>query len=547
MMTERDNEVLLMHEKLTRDLEFFARVCLRIKAKEGGDVQPFVFNKAQQYLHYRIEEHKRQRGNVRVLILKGRQQGCSTYVAARFFHKAVRGSGQSVYILSHEASTTLKLFAIAKRFYQNMHEAVRPKIVKDNEKSIIFSVNSEYSVGTAGNKNTGRGGTVQLFHGSEVGFYENTEELQTGLLQSVADLPNTEIILESTANGLGNYFHSMCMDAVNSDSGYELIFIPWFWQSEYTKQPPASFVPTKEEKELIALYNLTNGQLYWRRMKIAGLTGGEWKFKQEYPCNVNESFQTSGSSMIKPADIMAARKRQPYQEEVAPVVGGCDTARSRDRIVRVFRQGRNMLPPRIHNPKTAGILTTTQLAAQIVSDIVEFNITKYFVDCTNGWGVVDILHEMGYRGIVEGVVFSETRTLCQPELYVNKRSEMLISVRDWFEQSCPSIPDDDAVHADIASIPEPCETAAGKLYIVPKEKIAQTLGMSTDIMDSLCLTFAFPVRNSLKKSQIGLGGSRTDMFQVVCKSNSRTSKRISNTAPSAQSMFMPQFRGDRRV
>lgn len=529
------NAARFMHEKLNTDLEFFCKHCLKIKPKEG-DIHPFTLNRAQKYLHYRLEQQLARTGRVRALILKGRQQGCSTYVAARYYHKATRHKGKSVYILSHEASTTTKLFNIVKRYHEYMPEPAKPGTVKDNEKSIIFSLNSEYSIGTAGNKNTGRGGTVQLFHGSEVGFYENTEELQTGLLQSIADLPNTEIILESTANGMGNYFHQMCMGALKGENEYELIFIPWYWQPEYTKEPPSDFEPTDEEKKLIESYKLSHAQLYWRRMKIASLVGGEWKFKQEYPNNIQEAFQTSGSSMISAEDIMAARKRPQYPNEHAPLIGACDTARSGDRIPRMFRQGRNLLGYEVHDPKKDGILKTMQLAGLIAKDIVERNIDAYFVDCTNGWGVVDVLHDMGFKGIVRGIVFSETKSLLEPQRFVNKRSEMLVAVRDWFEADDPSIPDEDELHVDIAAIPEPKETAASKLFIVPKDKIKEILGMSPDLMDTLALTFAFPVHynkngNTIRKKEVSTITRKTSSLKTFRRA-SRYGKSEDNSVRS---------------
>lgn len=498
----------IVHQRFQTDLEFFAKHNLWIKPKVG-EPQRFEFNKAQRYLHHRLEDQLKRTGKVRALILKGRQQGCSTYVAARFYHKATRHRGKSVYILSHEAATTTKLFNIVKRYHEYMPEPAKPGTIKDTEKSIIFSLNSEYSVGTAGNKNTGRGGTVQLFHGSECAFYENTDELQTGLLQSIADMSDTEIILESTANGMGNFFHKQCMAALKGESEYELIFIPWFWQDEYYKHPPANFDLTAEEKELQETFNLSNGQLYWRRMKISEFGGDVWKFKQEYPNDVQEAFIVSGESMVRPQLVLMARKRGPYPNEQAAKVGACDTARSNDRIVRLFRHGRNLIDYHVYDPKKQGVLKTDQLAGMIANDIVAHQLDKYFVDCTNGWGVVDILHSMGFNRIVQGVVFSETKSLLQPERFVNKRAEMLVAVRDWFETESVSIPDSDELHADICCIPAPKETAASKLFIVPKEKIKEEYGMSPDIMDTLALTFAFPVHYNKNGNAISKKNANT--------------------------------------
>lgn len=59
-------------ERLRDDLEFYARNCLFIRTKEA-QIEPFLFNRAQRYIHERLEEQKARIGRVRALILKGRQ------------------------------------------------------------------------------------------------------------------------------------------------------------------------------------------------------------------------------------------------------------------------------------------------------------------------------------------------------------------------------------------------------------------------------------------------------------------------------------------
>lgn len=478
--------------RLSTDLPLYARHCLTI-ADKGGKEIPFELNKAQRYLHNRIEEQLKRTGRVRVLIVKGRQQGCSTYTAARFYHKAVSNRGQSVYILSHESTTTQKLFNIVKRYHENVPGEIRARVVEDNVKSYKFANGSTYSVGTARNKNTGRGGTVQLFHGSEVAFYENTDELQTGLLQSIADLPGTEIILESTANGLGNFFHQACMDALKGEGPYELVFIPWYWQEEYYIEPPREFSPSEEEKKLMTDYGLTLGQIYWRRMKISSFgAGGEWKFHQEYPFTVHEAFVSSGESMIPAQKLLAARKRNIGVDTESPMILGIDPSRKGDRFVIVPRRGRRMYEPDIISPKEFGEITT-EIGAKLILEAVEkYKPEKGFIDVTKDWGVYDWLVNHGYGRLFTPVVFSEGAV--RKDLYLNKRAEMLIEVRDWFDAYEVQIPDRDDVQSDIAAIPVPKQTAGGKWFIEAKENIKKNLGLSTDIMDALALTFAFPVR-----------------------------------------------------
>lgn len=481
-----------VYHKLMNDFPTFSKYCLVIRDKSGKEI-PFTLNKAQKYLHAKLEEQKARTGKVRALVLKGRQQGCSTYTAGRFFHQAVTIKGQAVYILSHEGSTTTKLFGIAKNYYEHMPSFLKPKVVEDNAKSFKFENTSSYTVGTAGNKNTGRGGTVQLFHGSEVAFYENTDELQTGVMQSIADIEGTEIILESTANGLGNYFHNACMSALRNEGEFILVFIPWFWQEEYSTPAPSDFQLTEEEVKLKETYGLTNDQLCWRRLKILSFgQGGEWKFKQEYPCSVHEAFVSSGESMIPAEKIYSARKRENPDDLEQPMILGIDPARRHDRFVIVPRRGRKMYRPIIVNPKEYGDIKTDEAARFILDAVEEYNPEKCFIDVTKDWGVYDYLVNAGFGRLFTPVVFSEGAL--RKELYLNKRVEMLMEVRDWFDAFEVDIPDDDAVHSDIAAVTIPRQTAGGRWMIESKDSIKQKYGLSTDIMDALALTFAFPVK-----------------------------------------------------
>jgi hypothetical protein len=497
--------------KLAKDLPSYTKYCLRIGDKGGKEV-PFIFNRAQRYLHKKIEDQKRRIGKVRVLVLKGRQQGCSTYTAARFYHNAVFKKGQNVYILSHESGTTSKLFNIVKKYHENVPDEMRMKVEEDNVKSYKFANKSSYSVGTARNKNTGRGGTVQLFHGSECAFYENTDELQTGLLQSIADMGGTEVILESTANGLGNFFHQACMDAMKGLGEYELIFIPWFWQEEYTQEPPGDFVRTDEEYKLVDQFELTDGQLYWRRMKIASFgAGGAWKFQQEYPNTPHEAFISSGESMVPAEKIHNARKKKNELDSEQPMILGVDPSRVTDRFVIVPRRGRKMYEPVTINPKEYGEITTDTGARFVIDAIHKYNPFKVFIDVTKDWGVYDLLVTLGYGSTAVPVVFSEGAT--RNDLYLNKRAEMLIEVRDWFDAYEVDIPDRDDVHSDIASIPRPRQTAGSKWFIESKENIKKQLGLSTDIMDGLALTFAFPVRYNKNNQNQNQNFKKADSFK----------------------------------
>lgn len=473
-----------IHEKLSTSFEFYAPRCLKIKSK-AGEIIDFTFNKAQQYIHRCIEDQLLLIGMVRAIIIKGRQQGSSTYVTGRYFWKCTTKRAQTVYILSHEAKSTRALFGKVETYYKKAPAAVRPSAPTSNRTEMKFDNDGEYILGTAGAEDTGRSQTAQLFHASEPAFYSNPDSVRTGALQIVADVPGTEIIFESTANGM-NWYYDFVMDALAGKNGYIVIFVPWFWQDEYQSPVPEKFDLTEEEATLKALYKLTNKQLCWRRKKISELKS-ERLFKQEYPCTIAEAFQSSGSTFYDPDLISKARRTSVEVEPETPLVLGVDPARKGDRTVLCLRRGRKILQFWKYDE-----MDTMRLAG-IIADLVDTKqIDKVFVDYGLGYGTVDRLRELGYGQIVQGVHFGESPSDVQ---FLNKRAEMAFNFRDWLADGDVSVPDDDDMAVDIAAMPDFKVSSTGKLSFPDKASIKKEYGRSPDILDSIMLTFAYPVRS----------------------------------------------------
>lgn len=494
-----DPKLLSIHRRLDDDLPYFSEHTLLIKDKQGQMI-PFVFNRAQEYLHFKLEQQRKKFGRVRAYILKGRQQGCSTYVGGRYYQKSTRKLGKSVFILSHEGKTTGKLFDIVKRFRDNAPDPIQPELAASNKNQLKFAgINSDYSVGTAGSADVGRGGTVQYFHGSEIAYWEHTDKIQTGVLQSVADLDDTEIILESTANGMSNLFYKGCMDALQGIGDYILVFIPWFWQDEYEREPEIGFALTQEELtyKVMHLKEFSEEQairkICWMRYKIIDLKS-IWKFKQEYPATPQEAFQTSGTALISSEKIMLARK-STVTDPTAVVIGGGDPARKGDRGVIVLRRGREFYRYIVYKQPDVE-LKDPEAAAIFAKIIDQTGMKKFFIDVAYGYGIIDILHSNGYNQIVQGVHFSERAI--ENDIFLNKRAEIMLAVRDWLNAEGVSIPDDDVVQIDIQAIPDYKENSRKLIFIVPKDEIRKNCGFSPDIMDALALTFAYPVAQSIE-------------------------------------------------
>ena len=273
------HELEITRLRLRDDFPFYARNCLRVRSK-SGETQAFQLNKAQQFIHACIERQKAETGKVRAIVLKGRQQGVSTYAEGRLYWKTTHRSGVRAFILTHEADSTSALFEMVERYHELAPDFVKPITGASNAKELIFSkLDSGYKVGTAGNKSVGRGTTIQYFHGSEVAYWPNAAEHAKGILQAVPDEDDTEIILESTANGVGNYFYQQWQRAEAGESPFQAIFVPWYWQPEYRKSG-LGVTRSAEEEKIVELFGLDNEQLAFRRSKIAELSadGGDGVF-----------------------------------------------------------------------------------------------------------------------------------------------------------------------------------------------------------------------------------------------------------------------------
>lgn len=490
---------LAKRKRLKDDFEFYGRNCLKIRTKEGG-IYPFELNDAQKYIHERIEDQRAKTGKVRAIVLKGRQQGCSTYVGGRYYWRTTHRTGVRTFILTHDAEATANLFAMTDRYHQHCPHFVKPITGNANAKELTFpKLDSEYKVGTAGNKAVGRGSTITYFHGSEVAFWPNADEHVKGVMQAVPDAEDTEIILESTANGMGNFFHQQWKKAESGESEYQAIFVPWFWQTEYAKDTPKDFHYQPDEEELASQYGLTKEQIYWRRLKIVELStngaDGARAFKQEYPCNAAEAFQITGKDgLIKPEVVMRARKAE-VKGGSGPLVVGVDPSRGGDRFSTIYRQHRKAYNLKsYHGDEVDTLGKAVAICKRILDTICPIAGRKpdmMFVDAGGGADLVDRLHELGYRGRVRAIAFGSSPL--EPEKWRNKRTEMWGLCNLWLkDEHLPvQIPDEDSLHADL------CASMYGRdsndvIGLWPKERIKEELGFSPDEGDALALTFAEP-------------------------------------------------------
>jgi len=474
--------------RILKNLPLFAKNFLVIHDKSGME-RKFEFNRAQQYIHCRLEAQLEATGKVRSLILKGRQQGVSTLIQARFFHKIVTGRGKKAFILTHLADATRAIFEMTKRYSENLDPAFFSEPDKKNDNTLMYnSLGSGYRVGTAGNENIGRSMTNQYLHLSEYAFYKKAESINLGLMQTVAEIDGTEVIKESTANGIDNDFYADWQEAKNGKSRYQAIFVPWYWQDEYCIENP-SFIPTEEENEWLSKFGrdgLQEGHLNWRRIKLEDFKGDYEqkcrKFRQEYPFTDTEAFLSSiTDSFIQVEHVERARKARVDSD--SSLIIGVDPARmGDDRTAIIRRKGRVAYKLETHYH-----IDTMQLAGIIDRLIRNERPRRVCIDAIGiGAGVVDRLKELGHD-CVEGV--NVARRAFESDKYKNLRAELWSHMRDWFTQDLPvQIPDIDELQTDLTCLGYKYDSS-GRLQIEGKDEAKKRGLLSPDTADCLMLTF----------------------------------------------------------
>jgi hypothetical protein len=314
---QADSDQLNAIQKMT--LAEFCERYLYIQDKDGAII-PLVLNRAQR--------HFAENMTGRDWVLKARQLGFTTVIRAFCYKRSIEQSLRLI-SLAHDDKTTQKMRRMEKIYYEHMPPMLGISRTQDNAAITSYSNMSEVTLATAGSKEGGRGGTYNIFHGSELAFWGNAASIFSGAMQGVPK--NGVVIVESTPNGAQGIFYEEVQKIRNGESEYTLHFYPWWWDDDYAipLQDGEQLAYTAIEQALVDKHGLTPEQIKWRRKKIAE-PGMADLFAQEYPEDSDTCFLTSGDSAFPNIHtVMGA----PVQEKPIPghvYVAGLDWGQDND-------------------------------------------------------------------------------------------------------------------------------------------------------------------------------------------------------------------------
>ena len=274
---------------------------LHVRDKRGK-LRHLVLNRTQK----QYADHCSKRN----IVLKARQLGVTTYVAARFFVHTVTHPGTLSVQVAHDQQSAEEIFRIVHRFVENLPAPLRKGALRTsraNVRQIVFPcIDSEYRVETAADPNAGRGLTIQNLHCSEVARWPRDAAGTLASLRAAVP-PSGEIVLESTPNGACGCFYDEWLRA--RQTGYTRHFFPWWWEPSYRRQVKLTDF-TEGELELMLKYGLDAGQIAFRREMRANFGT---RMAEEYAEDAESCFLASGDCVF---DVEVIDRRMREQRTV---------------------------------------------------------------------------------------------------------------------------------------------------------------------------------------------------------------------------------------
>ncbi len=287
-----------------------AEELLRIRHRNGGTV-PLIANAAQ-----RSFEQRRGRQNI---VLKARQMGITTWIAARFFLKTITRPGTVTLQVAHTRSAAESIFRIVQRMWEELPPELRNGPLRRSRANVgqmLFPrLDSEFRIASAFDEGVGRGLTLQNLHCSEVSRWPgNAGEVLAGLRAALA--VDGELVLESTPNGAqGAFYDEWCegSDVPRFEGGLVRHFFPWWLEPAYRGPAVEAALLTTEECELVARHSLSAEQIGFRR----GLERSYGQLRsQEFVEDAESCFRVSGACCFDVAAVERRANDAPAPREV---------------------------------------------------------------------------------------------------------------------------------------------------------------------------------------------------------------------------------------
>ena len=307
--------------RFDHDFEFWCACTVKIKPKTGGKYIPFILNRAQRKILKSLEQQRLKNKPIRTILLKSRQNGGSTLIQIYMSWIQIRlQTNWNSLIAAHINQAATNIRSMLKTVVNNypLEKMSLTPFEGTHNIKIIKERSNKITIGSMETPDSIRSDDVALFHGSEIGLWKKTdnkkpEDLIQSILGTIPNLPLSMVALESTAKGVGNYFHRTWLESKRTGI-YDPVFVAWWeiemYQIEFEdEEERVNLIKTLDEYELY-LWNLgaTLEGIKWYRQKLGEYNGNRVIMCSEFPSDDVEAFQSTGSRFFAVSTIQRARK-----------------------------------------------------------------------------------------------------------------------------------------------------------------------------------------------------------------------------------------------
>lgn len=228
--------------RVRHDFEYWCTTCATVRDKLTGRPIRFRLNAPQRRVLAVIEEQRMAGLPVRLILLKARQWGGSTLVQMYMaWMQLVRHTGWNSLICGHlrQSARSIKgMYRLLLRHYPRelLDDEVRVEFKNfegSSDVQVLTGRDSLVIMGTAVSEDAVRGYSLAMAHLTEVAFWPETamhspQDVMRTVNGTVTRTPDTVVALESTANGVGQFFHTEWLRACSGQSDKVPVFVPWY-------------------------------------------------------------------------------------------------------------------------------------------------------------------------------------------------------------------------------------------------------------------------------------------------------------------------------
>lgn len=363
------------------DFEYWCARCATVKDKESPRLVKLILNRGQRRVVKALEKQRRAGEPMRIIILKARQWGASTVIALYIaWIQLTRTRNWHSLLTAHCAKTAADIRGTLSTLLLNYPEELwdgdgKPADLQAYQgRSDIRCIpgrDCHITLGTAESVNSVRGSDYAMAHLSEVGFWKDTPQASAAdfirsIYGAVNTSPMTLVAMESTANGVGSFFHREWSRAEAGKSDKAAVFVPWYEIDLYSAPvaDPAALWEAMDpyERELWHSRGLTLERVNWYHRKRREYPD-HYQMMAEFPTTPAEAFTNTGANVFSAEAVDRLRQgcRKPGAVgEVASATG--------------FVSGPCALLDLSFRPDSKGLLKVWEMPAEGVSYVAAVDV-----------------------------------------------------------------------------------------------------------------------------------------------------------------------------